>query len=299
VLANWIPVHRRGRAIGFVGTGYQITGALTFVVSGFAAEHFGWRGALFVPAAILVVAAIAMLALLDDRPKHASGLASAEAEADSGGSHTSLLGTVWLTLSNPLLWILGLSLGLLDACRYGFIDWGLAHLSEVQKSGEAAAAMKYAVLPAGGAAGALVAGWASDRFFDSRRAPMACILLVMLGGCCLIYDDVTAYSVPGTVALLALIGFCVFGPQVLLVGTAPADMARGGASAAAAGFVNSMGYAGAAVGDYFTGRSLSSAGWQQTINLWAGWAFASAVAAALLWRVRAQPSVAALAERKP
>ena len=54
VVANWIPVVRRGKAIGFVGTGYQLAGVLTFVVAGQAAELFGWRGALFVPAGILV-----------------------------------------------------------------------------------------------------------------------------------------------------------------------------------------------------------------------------------------------------
>ena len=39
------------------------------------------------------------------------------------------------TLTNPAVWLLGLSLGLLNACRYGFIDWGIAHLHEVQGDG--------------------------------------------------------------------------------------------------------------------------------------------------------------------
>ncbi len=87
--------------------------------------------------------------------------------------------------------------------------------------------------------------------------------------------------------LLVLIGFCIYGPQVLLVGTAPADLARRGTSAAAAGFVNAVGYLGAASGDYFTGRSLQAHGWQQTIFLWSAWAFGAAVAAAFLWNATA------------
>ena len=83
--------------------------------------------------------------------------------------------------------------------------------------------------------------------------------------------------------LLLLIGFCIYGPQVLLVGTAPADLARNGTSAAAAGFVNSMGYVGAASGDFFTGRTLDTYGWEKAIYLWAAWALAGAVAAGLLW----------------
>ena len=55
--------------------------------------------------------------------------------------------------------------------------------------------------------------------------------------------------------ILFCIGFCIFGPQVLLVGTLPVDLARRGTAAAAAGFVNFMGYMGAAAGDKMTGPS--------------------------------------------
>src|SRR5687768_10490149 len=43
VAANWFPVHRRGRAIGVLGTSYQTTAALTYVVAGSSAQWFGWR----------------------------------------------------------------------------------------------------------------------------------------------------------------------------------------------------------------------------------------------------------------
>jgi len=46
VAANWFPALQRGRAIGIIGTGYQLCGALTFVVAGWTAQKFGWRGAL-------------------------------------------------------------------------------------------------------------------------------------------------------------------------------------------------------------------------------------------------------------
>ena len=38
VAANWFPALQRGRAIGIIGTGYQLCGALTFVVAGWAAQ---------------------------------------------------------------------------------------------------------------------------------------------------------------------------------------------------------------------------------------------------------------------
>jgi OPA family glycerol-3-phosphate transporter-like MFS transporter len=289
VLANWFPVQQRGRVIGFVGTGYQATAVATYLVAGAAAEMLGWRGALFVPAGIMVASALVMLVFLQERPPstvdNENARESQPAAARLSNNPKNSPGQNFLlTITNRNLWLLGLSLGLLNACRYGFLDWGLTHLKEVQDTGVGKAALKYAVLPVGAIAGSYVAGWATDRFFASRRAPVTCLLLVALGFLSLAYDAVAiSMGVTATMFLLILIGFCIYGPQVLLVGTAPADLARKGTSAAAAGFVNCMGYVGAALGDVFTGFSLDAYGWQRTIYLWAGWAFASAIAAGLLW----------------
>src|SRR5436305_10960435 len=42
VAANWVPIVRRGHAIGIIGTGYQITLGLTFLLSGQAAQRLVW-----------------------------------------------------------------------------------------------------------------------------------------------------------------------------------------------------------------------------------------------------------------
>jgi sugar phosphate permease len=291
VVSNWFPISRRGRAIGLVGTGYQASGVATYLVSGFAAEAFGWKGALWVPAGILAAAAIAMLLLLEERPRERDDEELDRFRPLSERAHrndpgNSVLHNFLLTITNPSLWLLGLSLGLLNAARYGYLDWGLTHIKEVQETGVAMAALKYAVLPCGAILGSYYTGWATDRFFGGRRAPVTCVLLVVLGLLTFAYDPITRTSVFGTIVLLIVIGFCIYGPQVLLVGTAPADLARKGTSAAAAGFVNCMGYLGAATGDYFTGRSLQAYGWQRTIYLWAFWAFAAALASGMLWNAR-------------
>ena len=293
VVGNWIPPFRRGRAIGLIGTGYQLTLGLTYVVAGQAADYLGWRGALYAPSVILALAGIVMLIGLKESPgdeKAANGADRAEGYSDAIGSGparpaTSLRENITLTLSNRALWLMGISLGLLNACRYGFLDWGLAHLTEVQESGVGTAGLKYVVLPVGAIAGSYLAGWATDRFFGSRRGPVICILLLLLGVLTIAYESVAQTSVVATVLLLGVIGFCIYGPQVLLVGTAPADLAKRGTSAAAAGFVNFLGYMGAAAGDIVTGhyKMAEHGGWQVAIYIWAGWAFAAALFAALLW----------------
>jgi MFS family permease len=147
------------------------------------------------------------------------------------------------------------------------------------------AALQFFVIAIGATAGSYLAGWATDRFFGSRRAPVICILMVVLGCLSLVYDSVASQSAPATMAILVVIGFCIYGPQVLLVGTAPADLAHRGTSAAAAGFVNFLGYMGAATGDVVTGyySAPEHGGWQTAIYIWAAWAFVGAALAALLW----------------
>ena len=288
VAANWFPWEKRGRAIGIIGTGYQFTAALTFVIAGFSVHLFGWRGALYVPAALFAASCLHMLLFLKESPstRDRDSDDSKETEDKPGNSQKkrSITENIWITLTNPTLWFLAVSLGLLNACRYGFLDWGITHLIESQGGSVAKSALKYAVLPIGGIAGAYVSGWATDRFFGGRRAPVIAILLVMLGMLTLVYSYAVENGLGFSVVILALVGFTVYGPQVLLVGTAPVDLARKGAVAAAVGFVNFIGYMGAFSGDVVTGTLVDSQGWQAGLYFWAACAFAAAAISALLWK---------------
>jgi sugar phosphate permease len=287
VAANWFPALQRGRAIGIVGTGYQLCGALTFIVAGWAAEKFGWRGALYGPAVLVVASAVHMLVFLKDGPEVT--LIVEEMARAAPGPARSLGENLAVTLSNPALWLVAIALCLLDACRYGFTDWGVTHLKEVQQASVSSAAFKYAVLPFGGIAGAYLSGWATDRFFAGRRAPVICALLLILSLLALAYDKVIHWGLGPSVIALLCIGFCIFGPQVLLVGTLPVDLARRGTAAAAAGFVNFMGYMGAAAGDKLTGRFAQDYGWPFAVRFWAACAFASALVMACLWNAGKRP----------
>jgi sugar phosphate permease len=291
IAGNWVPVTRRGKAIGIIGTGYQITLGLTYLVAGQAAEYLGWRGALYVPAAMLAAVGLFTLLVLRDHPADPMAFVeSGKTRPNAASAHKTWTEILLLTLANPALWLFGLSLGLLNACRYGFLDWGISHLMSVQEIGVGKAALTYVVLAIGAVAGSYLAGWATDRFFGSRRAPVICILLVALAVLTLMYESISQISAAGTIVLLVAIGFCIFGPQVLLVGTAPADLARKGTSAAAVGFVNFLGYMGASAGDVVTGyyKSPEHGGWQTAIYIWAGWAFVAAVFTGILWNQSAR-----------
>jgi sugar phosphate permease len=283
VAANWFPPVHRGRAIAIIGTGYQLIGSVTIIVSGWSAEWLHWRGALFVPAGLLIISAVHMLVTLKESPD--TSVARAAAAATEGATWQSNLVA---TLSNPRLWLLALALGLLNATRYGFLDWGVAHLMEVQNAGIGKSALKNSVLPAGGIVGTLVAGWATDRFFRGRRIPVIVGMLVALGLLVIGYDSIIRTNVLASVLTLALIGALIFGPQVLLVGTTPVDLAKRGTAAAACGFVNFFGYLGAAAGDQVTGHLVDRYDWHAALWFWAACSLAGAVVVLPLWTARAR-----------
>jgi sugar phosphate permease len=283
VAANWFPPERRGRAMGIIGTGYQLGGALTFVVAGWAADTFGWRGALLVPSVLLVASAVHMWWLLEEAPGiHGTSVGTRGAPT---AARASVGQNLAVTLTNPWLWFVALTLGLLDSCRYGYTDWGVTHLTEVHRASVSSAAFKYAVLPFGGIAGAYLAGWATDRCFGGRRVPVIVALLAALALLTFAYDTLIGWGLAASVVTLFLVGFCIFGPQVLLVGTLPADLARRDTAAAAAGFVNFMGYMGAAAGNQLTGQLAQHHGWPVAVRFWAGCALAGALIVAGLWQV--------------
>ena len=282
IAGRWFPIERRGFTMGILGTSLTLGSAIAIAVVGFLLWAVGgWRVAFVVPALLLLLSFAHTARRLRERPPEAP-----TTEAARAPDRLPLRAALSATLGNPRIWVLALGLFGLDAVRYGFLDWAPGHLSEAQHSGVWASAMKTAVFPLAGALGALSSGWITDRFFQSRRAPVCALLLVAVGALTLAYRVVVGLGVVPTVVCLGLTGFCVYGAQILLVGTAAQDFAKRGATAAAAGFVDFTGHVGAFSGDVVTGWMLKHHGWASAIACWAGAAFAAAALVATLWRAR-------------
>jgi sugar phosphate permease len=280
--------------MGVLGTSYQLGSALTIFGAGLLATAFGnWRAAFLVPASLFLLSTIHAWRQLRERPDDDASPAHANAKgSDAGPSRLQLGEALRVTITNPRIWVLALGLFGLDVVRYGFLDWAPGHLQTAQGSGIGAAALKTAVLPLAGAAGALVSGWLTDRYFGSRRAPVIAIFLMAVGVLTLAYSRVVGLGTTPTVFLLALLGFCLYGAQILIVGTAAQDFAYAGATAAAAGFIDFMGYMGAFSGDIVTGWLLKSRDFGAATTFWASAALFAGLLAASLWRARPRETLA-------
>jgi OPA family glycerol-3-phosphate transporter-like MFS transporter len=311
VASLWFPLALRGRTMGVLGTSLTMGSAIALAASGELVDATGgWRIACVAPAILLFASAVHTSFRLKERPDGpdpagAIGPVRVDAPTDPSShphrvefssparhaDHMPVREALRATITNPKIWVLALALFGLDAVRYGFIDWAPGHLAHAHQTGALSAAMKTAVLPLAGAVGAFTSGRLSDRFFGSRRAPVCALLLAGVGVLTLVYRGVVSVGVVPTVITLALAGFCLFGAQILLVGTAAQDFARRGATAAAAGFVDFVGHMGAFSGDVVTGWMLKRHGWAGAISWWASAALVAALLVATLWRARPADTV--------
>ncbi len=305
VMAHWFPANRRGKIMGMMGTCYQFGGAfaslLALFLAGYVAQELGgdWRNVFLVPAILLAVIGVFFFLLIRNCPEDV-GLPAVNLEEEplrtaGGAPRTTIAANVARTLKNPYLWMLAGTFFLLDVNRYGFVNWMPAFLDAQDVSHTSpllanfAKAMKLCIHPLAGSAGAILAGWASDRFFGGRRAPVMVVLLVLLGVFSILFPCIDPTNTWLVVLVVAAVGFCTYGPHILMVGHAAQDFGKKSGAAGASGFIDAMGYLGATLAGWGAGRLIQSHGYQITFVTFGSAAFLAALLACIIWKVQPQP----------
>jgi len=301
-MTAWFPVGSRGRVMGLWGTNYPVGDA---VATGFAAlllGAWGWRSAFWVPAILVAVIGLMVVLLLRDRPEQV-GLPPVVQEAPTAsadGARPSLLESLRPVLQRRTL-TLGGAYFCLKFVRYTFIFWMGIYLVNHLGLSHVEAAYLQIPFPFAGLLGSIVAGFASDIFFDARRAPVAVLMLLALT--LALYalvnippdlDPTPIFGPIGTRGLvvgstLALCGFFVYGPDMLIAGTAAMDFGSVDAAARVAGFVNGVGSIGAALSGVVVAR-LAADSWETVFALLVAMVLASAAVTATLWFTRPDES---------
>jgi len=301
IMAHWYPSAQRGKVMGLLGTCYQFGGAfswfLAFFLTGYFVQRFGgdWRSVFLVPAVLFAAVGLFFFLTIRNCPEDVGLPAINRDEQEASGSGAAprlgLVANVLRTLSNPYLWVVAGVFFFLDMNRYGFINWLPAYLDD--QMGEHASTllvnfkevMKRCIHPLAGSAGAVLAGWATDRFFGGRRAPVIVILLLILGVSSLLFPYIDPHDTWLVIAVVALIGFCTYGPHILMVGHAAQDFGKKSGAAGAAGFIDGMGYIGAALAGWGAGMLIKTQGYHATFVVFGCAAILGAMLAALIWNV--------------
>jgi sugar phosphate permease len=302
-MAHWFPTSRRGKVMGLMGTCYQFGAAfswfLAFFIVGYYAKQLSgdWRAVFLVPAVLFAVVGVFFFFLIRNQPEDvglpAVNVEDEPAEGAGGAAGPSIGQNILRTLKNPYLWIVAMAFFMLDVNRYGFVNWLPAYLDK-HGGGDVSTlmssfkmVMKRCIHPLAGSAGAFLAGWATDRFFGGRRGPVIVILLAALGLASLAFPYLDAKNTPLVIAVVAVIGFCTYGPHILMVGHAAQDFGKKSGAAGAAGFIDGMGYIGASLAGWGAGKMIDAHGgdFRVTFLTFGSAALVGALLAALIWKV--------------
>ncbi|OGZ18338.1 MAG: hypothetical protein A2Z68_00360 [Candidatus Nealsonbacteria bacterium RBG_13_38_11] len=278
IVSNWFPAQKRGKAAGILGSSYQIGGVVSWALAGFVVGLLGWRWAFWAPAIIVPFLAINWFLRIKNRAED-EGFEPVEIAKKSNG----LRDTLKSTLQNRVIWIAAFGLFGLNIVRYGFLDWAPTYFFEVQKAAISLAAYKALIFPLAGSLGALSAGWISDNFFQGKRAPMAFWMLLVLILAVWFFPQIPATSWVLNLILLAIIGFTVYGPHMMLVTALPMDLGTKEMASSATGFIDGWGYVGAALTGVGTGFLLDNFGWNYAFYFWLSGAVIAAILMIKLW----------------
>lgn len=271
LLSHWYSKSERGTWWSFWSTSHNLGGAIIPFVASYSALWFGWRYAMYVPGGICILAGFFLMNRLRDTPqslglptieKHREEATISEEESKHMNKELSLKEMLFkYVLVNPYIWMLALASVFIYIVRTAMNDWTTLYLMEVRGYSLVSAGSCVFWFESGGFIGMLVAGWLSDRFYASKRGPMN--VLFSLG---MLLSTLAFWFYPGTSLvwssfICAMIGFFLFGPQ-MLIGLAAAELSHKNATGTATGFAGWFAYLGAAIAGYPLGLIAEKFGWQ-------------------------------------
>ncbi len=302
LLTHWYAQSERGRWWGVWNTSHNVGGAIIPLLAAFAASRFGWQWAMFAPGIICIGVGFFLMNRLRDTPaslglppieKYKSE--TAKTETDEVPEDEEKLSAKQIlfdyVLKNKYIWLLALSYFFVYVIRTGINDWTQLFLFETKGLRAFAAAGVVCTFEIGGFFGSLAAGWLSDKLFRGRRGPINILFcfgaLFAIAG---IWFAPQNTRFVGSI-LMFMMGFFIFGPQ-MLIGVAAAELSHKNAAGTATGFIGWIAYVGAACAGYPLGKVAHEWGWSGFFIILAACAIISFCLLIPLWSIKTHPKLA-------
>lgn len=266
LLTHWYSQSERGTWWGVWNTSHSVGGALIPFLAAFCAEYWGWRFAMYVPGVLCILIGFFLINRLRDTPrslglppieKYRNDYPSAKSEEEKELPLREML--VKYVFRNRYIWLLAISYFFVYIIRTAINDWSVLFLVETKGYSLLTAGACVFWFEIGGVFGSLVAGFASDKIFQGRRGPinvLFCFAVIFAIGALWFSPANPIYDC----GIMFLIGFLIFGPQ-MLVGMAAAELSHKKAAASANGFCGWISYLGAATAGYPLGKMTQELGW--------------------------------------
>jgi len=294
LLTHWYSQSERGRWWSIWNTSHNIGGALIPLIASGIAMRLGWRMAMFSPGILAILGGVFLINRLRDTPR-SLGLPEIEkfrkdypSEKKSKNRDEKLSTKEILfkfVLNNKYIWCLAISYFFIYIIRTGINDWSILFLVEGNRYSLFKAGTTICWFEVGGFFGSLVAGWSSDYIFKGKRGPVNVIFAFLTLISIFMFWKMTGRYIIIDFALLFLVGFFIFGPQ-MLIGIAAAELSHKKAAGTSTGFAGIFAYIGAAVAGGPLGKIMQVWGWEGFFVALSICAVVSTLMLSMLWSVK-------------
>jgi MFS transporter, OPA family, sugar phosphate sensor protein UhpC len=298
LLTHWYSQKERGTWWGVWNTSHGLGGAIIPLLVAYSAQQWGWRYALYIPGVICILVGLYVMNRLRDTPQ-SLGLPTIEKFKDdhpptklNEERELSVKEILFqYVLKNRYIWVLAISYFFVYVIRQGINDWSSLFLVETKGYSLMTAGACVCWFEIGGICGSLSAGWASDRIFRGRRAPINVLFSFAVIGSLIAFWSSPGGSPILDSFLMFTIGFFIFGPQ-MLIGMAAAELSHKKAAGSATGFTGCWAYLGAATAGYPLSKIAQEFGWYGFFVTLGICAIISILLLSPLWAIKTNPKYA-------
>jgi OPA family glycerol-3-phosphate transporter-like MFS transporter len=289
MITHWFAPNELGTKWALGAASHQIGGAITLIFSGYLVATLGWRYAFFIPSITAVLISIILFNRLRESPKEVglppveSYKKGTEINEDTSDDHLSNLELLSRVFANRNMWYICFANMCVYIVRIGIIFWAPLFLKEFKGIPLSEAGWQVAAYEITGLAGGFAAGWMSDKIMHGQRGPVGAFFMLCLALALVVFWYIPENYVFFSTISLTLVGFFVYGPQVL-VGVASADFASKKAIGTANGLAGTMGYAGSGLSGICVGALIDQWGWASAFIFFITSAIIGAIFFLLTWK---------------
>ena len=285
-MACWFHPRERGVVMAWWTTNYVLGGFVGTVFATFVVSHptflaqWVWQRGFWAPAVLLSVIAVFFPLVARTQPSDV-GMPGVAGDPGSKLIHLRKF------LTKPVVWITGITAALLKITRYSFLFWlplyMVEHLGyELESAGYISSTYELV-----GCLGAILAGYASDKLFQSRRYPVATIMQGGLGLACYLHPRLASQGYLGNTVGISLIGIMNYGPDTLMQGAASQDAGSRRGTATVAGFISGLSSIGQLVSPYLVARVTTRFGWDRLFQVFFVLSILGSLLTATMWNYTA------------
>ena len=300
-MAAWFRSGERGVVMAWWTTNYVIGGFVGTVFATFTITSpwlfpsLGWRRGLYIPAIALFGITVLFAWLARNRPSdvnlpeivdsnETSTLAENPTPAAAWAIDWQSVKDYFRMLGDWEVWITAIGALFSKITRYSFLFWLPLYLTQRLEYKTSESGYMSSLFELAGFGGALLGGYVSDKFMQSRRLPVASIMMFGLAVACWLHPWLSEFGHWGVALSITLIGILNYGPDTLLQGAAVQDIGARWGVGKVSGFICGVSSLGQLLSAYLVGIVSERYGWDSLFYIFMALAFVGGMVMATRWK---------------